>query len=155
MRKRICLCQSLFNCLNLSHGALCFCVSGPFFSPDKLNNEAASFPLRLPLVWIVFRELRPTATSDPDAPPHFSLISWEAEPVWQAHTQTNTALFKPLLINENIILVEWSLSAKGRGPSAYKRPVGKRNTYQLSVSFGLEKGVQLIYKKNSQMCLEV
>lgn len=34
--------------------------------------------------------------------------------------QTNTALFKPCFINENIILVQWSLShcatAGGRGP---------------------------------------
>lgn len=57
----------------------------------------------LPSAWLVLT----AAPHDPDAPPASAA---EEQPVRPVGTQTNAALFGPLLINENIILVEWSPS---------------------------------------------
>lgn len=59
-----------------------------------------------------FRLVPTAAPHDPDAPPASAA---EEQPVRPVRTQTNAPLFGPLLINENIILVEWSPLPPRRG----------------------------------------
>lgn len=113
--------KSLIYRLNLSHGVLSFHVTGSFF-PDLFFPPSLPPPLSSSRLNCFSENLKLKATSDPDAPPpllHF--VEKQNQSGRPEHKQTQHCL-SPLLINENIILVEWR-----KGPSVWKRPLGKGN----------------------------